>query len=412
MTHSLTTSTQTYLAIDVAKASHDVVIKHPDGRERLLKIPNTLDGYERLMEAAGSSASHIIAAFEPTADYHRNIAYWLARQGVSCQLASSLACARIRETLYKSWDKNDRKDAKVILYLVEHGLCKPFFDPLLNGTLDIQEISNTYHQIVAARTRCQHSLVNHFLALYFPEMERYLNSTRAEWFCRFMLHFPTPSSITSLRKTTFVKKASTLVGRKVAKQQFLEELYETAERSIGLPIDTSGAAVDAFKLQLSRYQDLTQQRTELESRADKLLANRDDYQRLKSLPGVGPVIALMILAESGDLRRFAHYRQYLSYCGFDLAAVQSGSQKGQCHLSKRGNARLRYAYWLAATVAIRQTQNSFRAKFERYVRKDPDNADLRRKARVAIATKMARVAHALVKNNCDYRGYYEFGYET
>ena len=115
---------------------------------------------------------------------------------------------------------------------------------------------------------------------------------------------------------------------------------------------------------------------------------------------------------SGDLRRFRHYRQYLSFCGFNLSAVQSGNQRGNYKLSKRGNSRLRYAYWLAATVAVRQRENSFRYKYERYIQKDPENADLKRKARVAVASKLARVAHALVKNNADYRGYHEFGCGT
>jgi len=50
---------------------------------------------------------------------------------------------------------------------------------------------------------------------------------------------------------------------------------------------------------------------------------------------------------------------------------------------------------------------SFRNKYERYIRKDPDNADLRRKTRTAVAAKMARVAHALIKRGVDYRGYHE-----
>ena len=62
---------------------------------------------------------------------------------------------------------------------------------------------------------------------------------------------------------------------------------------------------------------------------------------------------------------------------------------------------------LAATVAIRQRENSFRSKYERYVRKDPNDADLCRKARTAVAAKMARVAHALIKQGVDYRGYHE-----
>lgn len=55
----------------------------------------------------------------------------------SCRLVSSLACARAREMLFKTWDKNDRKDTSVILYLMEQGLSSPFFDPLLNKMMDI-----------------------------------------------------------------------------------------------------------------------------------------------------------------------------------------------------------------------------------------------------------------------------------
>lgn len=402
----------TLIAIDIAKKSHDVLIARPQGKNRYLKIPNTIDGYQQVIDISNAAAEDLVVAFEPTADYHRNIAYWLQAQGAQCFLVSSLACARAREMLFETWDKNDRKDARVILYLMQQGLIEPFHDPLVNNFMDVQELSNTYHQIVSTRTRCQHSLVNHYFTLYFPEVERHLNSTRAEWLCRFLLKFPTPRSITKYKKVTFVKRAWDVVGRKQYKQRFLEELYETAETSIGLPINAKSLAVDTFKLQLQRYLTLTLQRNELERAADQHLAERSDYQRLKTLPGVGSIIALMIVAESGDLKRFKHYRQYLNYCGFNLSAVQSGARRGNYTLSKRGNARLRYAYWLAATSAIRQRENSFRRKFERYIRVNPDDADLKRKARVATAAKLARVAHAIVKQDVDYRGFYESGCGT
>jgi len=405
-------SNQVLIAIDIAKKHHDVLISWPSGKTKAIKITNSLAGYQKIIELADTAPNHIQVAFEPTADYHRNIAYWLQAYGTQCYLVSSLASARAREMLFKSWDKHDRKDAQVILYLMQQGMMQRFYDPLVENTLDIQELSNTYHQVCLARTRCQHSLRNHFLTLYFPEMERYFHSSRAEWFCRFLLRYPTVKSITKYKKETFVKRAWNVVGRKVTKQRFLEELYETAALSIGLPIDINSLAVTTFRLQLNRYLALTLQRNELEHTAEEFLNDREDYKHLRTLPGIGPIIALMIIAESGDLRRFHHYRQYLNFCGFNLSASQSGQQKGRYKLSKRGNARLRYAFWLAAVSAIRQCENSFRYKFERYIKKDPENADLKRKGRVAVASKMARVAHALVKTNTDYRGYYEFGHGT
>lgn len=406
---SNTTNYPIYVAIDVAKHFHEVLVHFTSGRTKSIKIENNRSGFQQIIDLTKPESNCVIAAIEPTADYHRLIAYWLNDAGIEIHLASSLACARAREMLFRTWDKNDRKDAKVILYLLQNGLTKPFHDPLLAGYFDIQELSNTYYQISLARTRCYHSIVNHYLTLYFPEAERHLNNSRSAWWCRLMIRYPCPSTVTCQTRKQFVCRAWKVVGRKVAKQQFLEHWYDTACESIGLPVQPDGLAVQSFIIQLQRYLELTEQRDLLEKQADNALMDHPDYQRLRSLPGVGPIIAMIVLAESGDLRRFPHYRQYLAFCGFNLSTVQSGRYQGQPQLSKRGNARLRYAWWLAATSAIRQRENSFCAKFNRYVKNDPDNANRKRKGYTATAVKMARVAHTLIKQQQNYQPFYEFG---
>jgi hypothetical protein len=55
-------------------------------------------------------------------------------------LVSSLAVARTREARYNSWDKNDPKDAQVILHLLKTGSTQRFLDPAVVGTLDRQEV--------------------------------------------------------------------------------------------------------------------------------------------------------------------------------------------------------------------------------------------------------------------------------
>jgi transposase len=197
------------------------------------------------------------------------------------------------------------------------------------------------------------------------------------------------------------------VGRKVNKRIRLEEIYELAGETIGLQVDVGSLCIQAFKLQLCRYLDLNHHRAQLETWAEDALANDEDARLLRTIPGIGAVLALMILAEAGDLRRFAHHRQFLKFCGLDLAKIQSGSSRGKERLSKRGNARLRYAFWFAATVAVRQQENSFRDKYERYISRDPRDPDRKRKALTAVAAKMARVAYGVVKRKSPYRPYFE-----
>ncbi|MBU8944436.1 IS110 family transposase [Klebsiella quasipneumoniae] len=106
----------TQIAINIAKKYHDAKIKRSDGRIVYLRFENSLAGYARLVTATRSAGEKVAVAFE-----HRNIAWWLQEQGIKCRLVSSLAYARAREMLLKH-GKNDRKDASVILYLMEQGL--------------------------------------------------------------------------------------------------------------------------------------------------------------------------------------------------------------------------------------------------------------------------------------------------
>jgi transposase len=144
---------------------------------------------------------------------------------------------------------------------------------------------------------------------------------------------------------------------------------------------------------------------DLEARAELALSANADFAHLKTLPGIGSVLAMTILAEGGNRRRFGHHRQFLEYCGFDLAKTQSGTQRGREQLCKRGNARLCLAFWAAAVAAVRMRENSFRAKC--YVHAAPDDADLRRKALTALAAKMARVAYGMIKKDQPYRQFFE-----
>ncbi len=114
-------------------------------------------------------------------------------------------------------------------------------------------------------------------------------------------------------------------------------MWEMAGATAALPHAPESLAVESFRITLRRYQELNTLRADLEARSGSLdLAANADFAHLKTLPGIGSVLAMTILAEGGDLRRFGHHRQFLKYCGFDLAKSQSGTQRGREQLSKRG----------------------------------------------------------------------------
>jgi len=79
-----------------------------------------------------------------------------------------------------------------------------------------------------------------------------------------------------------------------------------------------------FRLLPAEGNSLIRQRDVIEARAVELLSDLPGYQLPIPSLGIGPINAMTILALAGDLRRFRHHRQFLKFCGMDLATVQSG----------------------------------------------------------------------------------------
>jgi transposase len=343
-------------------------------------------------------------ALEPTGDYHRPLANFLLRRGHHVHFVSSIACNRTGEALYNSWDKNDSKDAQVILHLLKGGVTQRFSDPLEEGTHDLQELLGTYRRIVDRKVRVYNTLMTHYLPLYFPEAEAFVASSRSEWFLDVFLLAPLPADVLAFTKAEFIKKAvKGSEGHPTVRRRLVGEYYESARKSVGIPVLSGSVAMEMFRLVLEEYIRLAKLRRRLEKQITDHLDVDKDYQRLRTIPGIGPIVALTILAEGGNLRRFSHHRKFLKFCGFDLSTSQSGAHRGVPHLSKRGNAQLRCAFWMAGRAAVAQRRNGFRKKFDDYVRADPKDTDLKRKAYTAVAAKMARVAYGLIKTNGDYR---------
>lgn len=404
----VTSSAPVLAAIDISKHRHEVLIEAPDKkRRRRVSVLNTLEEFNRLINLLSSYQRPVRIGFEATGNYHRALAYHLCTAGFETKLISSVALARTREALHNSWDKNDPKDAQVILHMMQIGNEQFYHDPFVHGTNDMQELSKTHDIVSKSKTELWHRVLTHYLPLYFPEADRFHRSSRSDWFFAFLERYPSPHFISAMSKQAFIEDAWDAVGRRVSKERLLADIYATATSSVGLPATQDSDAIAMFRMVLAEGRSLIAQRNTIEARAVEMLKDNPDYRLLTTVPGIGPINALTILAEAGDLRRFPHHRQFLKFCGMDLATMQSGMFRGQTKLSKYGNARLRRTLWMAGQVAIMQRANSFRDKFERYISKDRQNTHLRRKAYTAIAAKMARTVHAVIKSGEPYRPFFE-----
>jgi transposase len=138
------------------------------------------------------------------------------------------------------------------------------------------------------------------------------------------------------------------------------------------------------------------------TRVDGQLAQRaladPEVRRLMTIPGVGPVTALSLLAVIGDVTRFPSAGQLVGYLGLDPRVRQSGERPARTgHISRAGQAHARGLLVESAHVAIR-TPGPLRA-FHARVR-------AKRGAQVALcatARKLAVLSWHLLSKREDYR---------
>jgi transposase len=120
-----TPATAALVAIDIAKLRNEVLIEVPEARRRQrLVVVNTRAEHDRLVADLHALGRPITIGLEPTGHYHRPLAWRLVQAGFDVRLISSVALARTREALHNGWDKNDPKDAQVILHMLRIGAAK------------------------------------------------------------------------------------------------------------------------------------------------------------------------------------------------------------------------------------------------------------------------------------------------
>jgi transposase len=77
------------------------------------------------------------------------------------------------------------------------------------------------------------------------------------------------------------------------------------------------------------------------------------FYRLRSIPGVGKILALVLLYEIHDIHRFPRVQEFVSYCRLVKCAKESAGKRYGTSGTKIGNAYLKWAFSEAAVLFLR-----------------------------------------------------------
>lgn len=140
------------------------------------------------------------------------------------------------------------------------------------------------------------------------------------------------------------------------------------------------------------------------SRSGKLLNTRAAAdpvcQRLMTAPGVGPVIALTFVCSIEDPARFARSSDAGAYAGLVPRRNQSGERDHKGRISKAGDPMLRHALYEAANSVLARLKRP--CSLQIWGKRLADVKGPKR-ARVAVARKLAALLHTLWQSQTEFR---------
>jgi transposase len=126
-------------------------------------------------------------------------------------------------------------------------------------------------------------------------------------------------------------------------------------------MELSAAGRQAVETGLRQVDRLTGELDPLRCQLDMISGRQPGCRALRATQfGVGPVTAVAIWAELGDVRRFGNSDDVIRHTGLDITVYSSDGKRAAGHLSRQGPQLLRWALYEAAKCAAKPTAPDYR----------------------------------------------------
>lgn len=383
------------IGVDVGKYFHVARGRFPDGTfTRPLSFASDNEGFTRFLTQVlawqhQAACQDVIVGLESTGVYWESLAYWLADRQYRVVQVNPLHVHRSKELLDNTPTKTDDKDALLIADLVAQGKYLSFVMP--RGVFaDLRQLAAVRARLARDRTtqiNCLHGLVS----LIFPEFSNLYRDLSTKVARRLLYHYSTPEAVCGHTVAAMAHRVRKAGGVRLLEDK-LALLKARAQTGVGIK-EGQTALVVALRDTLAALDALDERIASFEARMASLLDETEEGGYLRSLYGVGPVSAAVILGETGGLSRYGSAEAVLKLAGLNLCEISSGLHTGRRHISRRGRPLLRQTLYF---VALHHTREGT-PLYEHYARL-VNRGVPKPKALVALSCRLMRIMYALTRD--------------
>ncbi|PGW56058.1 IS110 family transposase [Bacillus thuringiensis] len=368
-------------------------IKHskPDFKKLQEKI-------HKLTDETGESPEIV---FEATGIYSRQLEQFMQNNRYTYCLLNPLEAKMQCDSL--RIHKTDRSDAHR-LALTHFTVTRRVSTETDNLCYQLKSLSRLYSELDDELSIIR-GRMHKVIQLTFPELERIFTS-KSDLFLNFVQLFPHPDCVLGLSKTIIKNRIRANTNKKISNITAEKKAIQILEiAKICYPaVSQNDVLCDQLKLYARRYQELLHQKESCISKKVVYVAEqREEYDVIRSLPGIGPNTAVRLMAEIGDITCFNNNKQLNAFAGIDIRRFQSGKTFFKDKINKRGNKHLRKLLFLIIQNMIKQRRYGQNHIVEYYdkLKTQPYNK-CHKVASIACVNKLLKLLFYLITHNMHY----------
>ena len=391
-----------YLGIDIGKKNHVACLTNESGE--ILGKPCTFAatnaGRQQLKAHLDIFIDHkdypsVRVGFEATGHYWIGLYLHLKEKGFPVSVLNPLEVKAFRNEGIRG-SKTDAIDAVKIAKLLRFGDYREAHVPNA-GLFSLRQLTRLRGDLMQMMGQLKQKSIA-ILDQMFPEYQSLFSDTFGTTSTALLSKANTPEAIGALSTTKLTNLLRSASHGRFGKDK-AQTIKEAATDTMGITM-----GIDAFSLSLDI---LLSQIDHLQTRIDQLDGEIVGYTQklnatITTIPGIGPTLAGVILAEIGDFDRFISKdggEKLVALAGIDPKLKTSGQFEGKTKMSKRGSPYLRHALRQGAFIAVTVSKDPM---FTRIYQKHINKGKHMEVALSHVARKMVHVIYSLLKSKKSY----------
>jgi transposase len=340
------------VGIDVSKDKSTVCIMKPYGEfvRTPYDINHTEEELSQLVKLLSSLDEEVKVIMEATGHYHLPVLTYLKQHNIFVSVVNPLLMKKYSSVSIRK-GKTDKIDAfKIADYGINNWYNHKDFQLSEKVYEELNILSRQYNQYVSIRVKCKVQLSN-IIDKTMPGINKLLVNSgdnpkkdKLNSFVEKFWHFDNIKMKTEKQFINLYQNWAKKEGYHASETKARSIIYALAQN--GIPtLDSNTPSTKMLVLEAVRLLRETEVSVStILSHMMELAKSLDEYETVRSMNGVGDKLAVRLIAEIGDVRRFYSSKALIAYAGIDAPQYQSGNFYGtKRHISKRGNKSLRKA---------------------------------------------------------------------